>query len=63
MKKSQSKPKASYMAEAEDLFDELMAWDESTPEPDMTQIEEIILVLRKLIGERMAQIALSLSLH
>jgi len=59
MKKSQSKLKAGYLAEAEELFDELMAWDESTPEPDMTQIEEIILVLRKRIGERMAQAVLA----
>jgi len=59
MKKSQSKLKAAYMAEAEELFDELMAWDESTAEPDMTQIEEVILVLRKRIGERMAQAVLA----
>ena len=59
MKKSQSKLKAAYMAEAEDLFDELMAWNESTPEPDMMQIEEVILALRKRIGKRVAETVLA----
>ncbi|MBL6983580.1 MAG: hypothetical protein ISR58_20555 [Anaerolineales bacterium] len=59
MKKSQARLKAEYMAEAEELFDELMAWDESTAEPDMAQIEEIVLRLRKRIGKRMAETVLA----
>ena len=59
MKKSQAKLKAEYMAEAEGLFDELIAWDENTPEPDMAQIEEMILKLRRRLGERMAEAVLA----
>ena len=55
MKKSQEKLKAEYMAEAEAMFDELMKWDKENVEPDLTQIENIVLKLRKRFGERMAQ--------
>jgi uncharacterized protein with PIN domain len=43
------------MAEAEALFDELMKWDDENFEPDLTQIEDIVLKLRKRFGERMTQ--------
>lgn len=55
MKKSQEKLKVEYMAEAEAVFDELMKWDNENPEPDLTQIEDIVLKLRKRFGEQMAQ--------
>ena len=55
MKKSQEELKAEFMAEAETLFDELMKWDEENPEPDLTQIEDVVLELRKRFGERMAK--------
>jgi uncharacterized protein with PIN domain len=55
MKKSQEKLKAEYMAEAEAMFDELMKWDDENFEPDLTQIEDIVLKLRKRFGEQMAQ--------
>ena len=59
MKKNQEKLKAEFLAQAEALFDELMAWDEHTPEPNLTQIEEIVLQLRQRFGERLAQAALA----
>ena len=55
MKKSREKLRAEIMAEAEELFDELMEWEEETHEPDLTQIEEIVLKLRERFGERLAQ--------
>ena len=55
MKKSRGQLKAEFIAEAEELFDELMEWDEQTDKPNLTQIEEIVLELRKRFGERMAQ--------
>lgn len=58
MKKTQTELKTEYMTEAEARFDELMAWDESTPEPDLTQIEEVVLQLRQRLGEQLAQAAL-----
>jgi uncharacterized protein with PIN domain len=32
-----------------------MSWDEHTSEPDLTQIEEIVLQLRQQLGEQMAR--------
>jgi uncharacterized protein with PIN domain len=32
-----------------------MTWDEQTSEPDLTQIEEIVLQLRQHLGEQMAR--------
>ena len=55
MKKSQAQLKAEFIAEAEELFDELMEWEEQTEKPNLTQIEEIVLEMRKRFGERMAQ--------
>jgi hypothetical protein len=55
MKTNQEKLKAEFLAEAEALFDQLMAWDEQTSEPDLTQIEEIVLQLRQRLGEQMAR--------
>ena len=43
------------MAEAEAMFDELIKWDDETPEPDLTQIEDIVLKLRKRFGKQVAQ--------
>lgn len=55
MKKSREKLKAEFLAEAEELFDELMAWDEKNQKPDLTQIEEMVLKLRKRFGEQIAE--------
>ena len=55
MKKSREQLKAEFIAEAEELFDELMEWDEQNEKPNLTQIEEIVLALRKRFGERIAQ--------
>lgn len=55
MKKTREKLRAEFLAEAEELFDELMAWETETQEPDLTQIEEIVLKLRSQFGEQLAQ--------
>jgi len=55
MKKSREKLRTEMIVEAEELFDELMVWDEETHEPDLTQIEEIVLELRERFGKRLAQ--------
>jgi uncharacterized protein with PIN domain len=59
MKTSQEKLKAEFLAEADALFDQLMEWDERTTEPDLAQIEEIVLQLRQRLGEQMAQAVLA----
>ena len=55
MKTSQTKLKAEFLAKAETLFDQLMAWDDQTHEPNLTQIEDIVLKLRQRLGEQMAE--------
>jgi hypothetical protein len=55
IKTSQEKLRTEFLKEAETLFDQLMEWDERTSEPNMTQIEEIVLQLRQKLGEQMAQ--------
>ena len=55
MKKSREKLKTEFLAKAEAMFDELMKWDSENTKPDLTQIEDIVLKLRKRFGEQMAQ--------
>jgi Zn-finger nucleic acid-binding protein len=55
MKKNREKLRAEFLAEAEELFDELMEWDDENEAPDLTQIEDIVLKLRKRFGERIVE--------
>ncbi|UCF26829.1 MAG: hypothetical protein JSW42_09210, partial [Chloroflexota bacterium] len=55
MKTNRKQLKAEFLAEAEELFDQLMEWDENTSKPGLTQIEEVVLQLRQRLGEQMAQ--------
>ncbi|BCX03180.1 MAG: hypothetical protein KatS3mg053_1118 [Candidatus Roseilinea sp.] len=58
-RKSASSPrrgemKAVLMREAEAVIDELLDWNEQAGQPTLTQIEEVILKLRKRMSEAMA---------
>jgi hypothetical protein len=53
--KEENKLKAKMMEEAEEIIDELLKWDEKNPKPTLTQIEDIVLELRKRMSERMAE--------
>ena len=55
MKRDQEKLKEEFLAEAEELFDRLMEWEAGTDRPNLTQIEDIILELRKRFGEELAE--------
>ena len=55
MKHSRAELKAELMAEAELMIDELVDWTEQTSEPTLTQIEDVILKLRKRLSEQMAE--------
>ena len=46
--------KAKLMTQAEALIDELVAWTADTPAPTLTQIEDVVLKLRKRLSEQMA---------
>ena len=53
MQKSKRQLKANFLKEAEQIFDELMAWDDAVGEPNMREIEKKVLGLRKRLGEGM----------
>ncbi len=55
MKSEGKKIKAELMADAEMMVDELLEWDEKNAEPTLTQIEDVILELRKRMSEKMAE--------
>ena len=59
MKKiNRAEQKARLMAKAEKLIDELLEWDEQTKRPNLTQIEEKVLELRKRMSAALAETVL-----
>lgn len=58
MRRSRAQLKAELRADAHMLMDELLDWMESTPAPTLTQIEDVVLELRKRLGERITQVVL-----
>jgi len=58
MKCTRDQMKAELLAEAEVVIDELLDWHENRQEPTLTQLEEVILKLRKQLSQRMAEIVL-----
>jgi hypothetical protein len=58
MKRSKQEKRARLLAKAEKLIDEYLAWEASHPKPDLTEIEDIALELRKALGREIAQMAI-----
>ena len=54
MKSSREELRAEMLAEAEVVIDELLNWHESSEGPTLDEIEEVILGIRKRLGESMA---------
>ncbi|HKZ86338.1 MAG TPA: hypothetical protein VJ793_22125 [Anaerolineae bacterium] len=54
MRRTRAELRAELMGQAEILIDELLTWQEQTPQPSLTQIEDVILNLRKRMSEHMA---------
>lgn len=55
MKQSRAQKKAELLAEAEALIESLLDWDEQTSKPNLRQIEDEVLVLRRQFGQRLAK--------
>jgi uncharacterized protein with PIN domain len=55
MKQSRDEKKARLMARLEKAADELLDWEEQNTKPTLTQLEDIVLALRKQMGEEMAE--------
>lgn len=58
MKKSQGELKAELMKAAETTIDKLLAWNEESEQPNLTQIEEIVLELRQQLSQTMTEAVL-----
>jgi hypothetical protein len=54
MNSTRESRKARLMREFEAKVDELLDWEEETDKPNLTQIEEKVLALRKQVSEEMA---------
>ena len=50
MKKTRERMKQELEQKASEVIEKLLTWNDQHEEPDMTQIEEIILVLREEMG-------------
>lgn len=55
MKRTREQMRARLMARAESVVDRLLEWSEDTPEPNLTQIEGVILQLREELSAEMAR--------
>lgn len=58
MKKSRSQKKAELQEASEKLIERLLDWEEKNERPNLTQMEEEILSLRKAFGEEMLRVAI-----
>ncbi len=57
-KKTRAEKKAALMAQAEAIAEELLDWTERTKDPTLTEIEDLVLVLRQRMGQRLTETAL-----
>ncbi len=55
MKRTREERRAALEAKAKELIDELMQWSEETERPNLTQIEDEILKLRRAMSESMLE--------
>jgi len=55
---SKEEKRARLLAKAAQAIDKYLEWEEENPQPDLAQIEEIALKLRKEFGQDIAQLAI-----
>lgn len=54
MKRNRDQLRAELLTEAEEVIDKLLDWHEGAGAPTLDEIEEVVLELRRQLGERMA---------
>jgi hypothetical protein len=57
MKRSKEERRTRLLAKAEAIVDKYLAWADSHAQPDLSEIEEMALELRKAFGQEIAQLA------
>ena len=55
MKSNRAERKAALLRQAEQMVDDLLNWEDEHQRPNLTEIEDIVLALRKRMGEQMAR--------
>jgi hypothetical protein len=55
MKLTRAQKRTKLEKTAQELIERLLDWDEQTPTPNLTQIEDEVLALRQRFGEEMAR--------
>jgi uncharacterized protein with PIN domain len=55
MKRNREQKKTELLAEAEALIESLLDWDDRTSKPNLRQIEDEVLELRRCFGQRLAK--------
>jgi uncharacterized protein with PIN domain len=58
MTQSKEEKRVRLMGRASRVIEEYLEWEEKNPRPDLMQIEDIALKLRKEIGQEIAQMAI-----
>jgi uncharacterized protein with PIN domain len=58
MKRSREEKKARLLVHAEALIESLLDWEERTSKPNLSQIEEEVLELRRRFGQSLAQVVI-----
>src|SRR6266849_2795789 len=58
-KLTRAQRKAEMLADAEELIEQMLDWTEQTQRPNLTQIETIVLELRRQFGKALAEDAIA----
>lgn len=58
MSTSKEQKRARLLAKAEEVIETYLSWEETHPQPDLLQIEDLVLQLRKEFGRELTQLAL-----
>lgn len=55
---SKQEQKKALLVEIEAMVDEMLEWEEKNPAPTLTEIEEVVLKLRRQVAQRVAEFLL-----
>ena len=59
MKLTRAQKEGKLREAAEEMIEALLAWDEESEAPDLTQIEDVILGLRQRMGQEMLEVVVA----